>query len=86
MLQESLHPDALCYEIEPVKNPLWLRETLLGYHPTNGNPAMNPHVKKCSIKHVPAHIVKVNVNALRKVPISAKKETKNCYLIISGEI
>ena len=68
-LQESLHPNALCNEIEQVVNALGIRTALLRHHPTDSNAAMNPHVEKRRIKHGSSHIVKVNVYALWKIPV-----------------
>lgn len=67
-LQEPLHPDSLWYETEHVVYPWGILQALLRHHPANRNPAMNPHVEKRCVEHVPTHVVKVDVNALWEVP------------------
>lgn len=68
-LQEPLHPDALCYQIEQVLDPSWIGLTMLRYHAADRNAPTDPHVEKRSIQHVTPHIIKVDVDPLRKVPV-----------------
>jgi len=45
---------------------------ILGYHATNWDSCMPVNMVEDSLKHLTTNIVKININAIREVPITFK--------------